>query len=130
MLKSTVPSTMEESRLIQFIHQEKDSLKMLRVLCFSLVFLVFIVGSKSMAMEGEASCSMEDTLQITGSIGGVFDCSSRKGKEQKIAMELALQDFYLSTCSKLLSNIRDSYGSSALAVSAGILDFLPFSIHF
>ena len=85
-----------------------------------------------MALEGENSCSMDHTRQIIGSIGGVFYSSSRVGKEQKIAMELAIQDFHRSTCSKLLSDIRDSHGSSALAVSAGNMDFLylPSSIPF
>ncbi|XVE70081.1 hypothetical protein DITRI_Ditri10aG0043200 [Diplodiscus trichospermus] len=34
-------------------------------------------------------------------IGGVIDCSSRAGKEQRIAMEMAIQDFHRSTAFEL-----------------------------
>lgn len=66
-----------------------------------------------MAKEGGDSCSMNH--RFIGSIGGICDNSFRVGKEQEIAMELALQDVHHTACSKRLFNIIGSYRSSARA---------------
>ena len=62
---------------------------------------------------------MNEHDQIVGSIGGVIDESSRVGKEIKIAMKMAAQDFRRSTCSKLALHLRDSNGHSAHVATAG-----------
>ncbi|XVE70082.1 hypothetical protein DITRI_Ditri10aG0043300 [Diplodiscus trichospermus] len=54
-------------------------------------------------------------------IGGVIDYSFRAGKEQRIAMEMAIQDFHRSTCSnQLVLLLKDSQGSSSRATSSAL----------
>ncbi|XP_057794476.1 glutamate receptor 2.5-like [Salvia miltiorrhiza] len=52
------------------------------------------------------------------SVGVVIDERSRVGKEQKIAMKLAVQD--LRHCLNLVLHIKDLHGNSALAASAAM----------
>lgn len=53
------------------------------------------------------------------SIGAVLDLSSQMGKHQKIAMQIALQEFNRSSCSKLDLKIKNSQGNSAQTVASG-----------
>lgn len=88
---------------------------MSRVLWYFLL-LLRLVGSKAEADEGGDGCPLTHQMR---NIGGVIDYSSRVGKEQKIAMEMALEDFSRSSnCSKqLLLLLEDSQGNSARAAS-------------
>jgi hypothetical protein len=54
------------------------------------------------------------------SIGAVLDLDSLMGKHQKIAMEIAVEEFnnHLSS-SKLDLQIKDSHGSSAQVIASG-----------
>ncbi|OMO74758.1 Ionotropic glutamate receptor [Corchorus olitorius] len=59
--------------------------------------------------------------EVTRAIGGIIDYSSRAGKEQRIAMEMAIQDFHHSTCSEqLVLCFKDTNGSSARAASSAL----------
>jgi hypothetical protein len=66
---------------------------------------------------------------IMGNIGGVIDYRySRVGKEQKVAMEMAVEDFARSSCSKqLVLQLEDSRGDSAGAASSSKA-YLPRSL--
>ena len=65
---------------------------------------------------------------IMGNIGGVIDYRSRVGKEQKVAMEMAVEDFSRSSCSKQLTlQLEDSRGDSARAASSSKA-YLPRSL--
>ncbi|XVF36282.1 hypothetical protein REPUB_Repub19eG0044700 [Reevesia pubescens] len=68
----------------------------------------------------EDGCVMK--RERTRRIGGVIDYSSRTGKEQRIAMEMAIRDFHQSSCSKqqLVLRFTDSQGSSARAASSAL----------
>ncbi|TXG54187.1 hypothetical protein EZV62_019443 [Acer yangbiense] len=81
-------------------------------LCLLLLLLLLVVGSKGKAKD------------IEWHIGGVIDYSSRVGKEQMIAMEMAVQDFqYRSTaCCKLqmVLHFKDSRGNLARAASVAL----------
>jgi len=59
------------------------------------------------------------------SIGAVLDLSSQMGKHQKIAMQIALQEFNRLSCSKLDLKIKNSHRNSANAVASGNV-----SVHF
>ncbi|KAM1177301.1 hypothetical protein COP2_017197 [Malus domestica] len=89
---------------------------MLRGLSFFLVLLSFVSSAK--ANGREEKCQV--TQQITARIGCVIDLSSRVGKEQKIAMEMAVQDLFKSTCAKVDLHLKDSQGNSARATAAAI----------
>ncbi|XWS25609.1 hypothetical protein CRYUN_Cryun27aG0082500 [Craigia yunnanensis] len=67
----------------------------------------------------EDGCVMK--RERTRRIGGVVDYRSRAGKEQRIAMEMAIQDFHRSTCSnQLVLRFKDSQGGSARAASSAL----------
>lgn len=100
---------------------------MARVLYFFLLLLL-LVASNVKASEREDECPL--THQITWNIGAVTDYNSRVGKEQKIAMEMAVQDFHrhrhrhrLTCSSKLVLHFNDSHGNSPQATSSGKLKF-------
>ena len=57
------------------------------------------------------------------SIGAVLDLGSLMGKQQKIAMEVAVQDFNRLSCSKLDLKMKNSRGNSAQAVAGGNFHF-------
>ncbi|KAK9284339.1 hypothetical protein L1049_023510 [Liquidambar formosana] len=64
------------------------------------------------------SSNASATHELFGSIGGVTDCTTREGREERIAMELAAHDFHNLTGCKLVLNLRDLSGNPARAVSA------------
>lgn len=78
-------------------------------------------------MKVDHNCSMNN-LVILGGIGGVLDLSSRVGKEQKIAMELAVQDFYSLTCYNLPIHLKDLCGNSGHTASHGNVTSLNMHI--
>ncbi|RDY00947.1 Glutamate receptor 2.5, partial [Mucuna pruriens] len=53
-------------------------------------------------------------------IGAVLDLDSLMGKQQKIAMEIAVQEFNSLSCSKLDLNIQNSHGNSARAIASAM----------
>ena len=54
-----------------------------------------------------------------GSIGVIVDYGSRVGKEEKVAMELAIDDFYKKTNQRLVLRLRDSQGDPLRARLSG-----------
>ncbi|KAH8488047.1 hypothetical protein H0E87_023931 [Populus deltoides] len=87
-------------------------------LLFFFLVLPLLLESKAKAIEAGDNCSLI-THQITGKIGGVINYSSRLGKEQKVAMEMAVEDYFRSSCSKQLTlQLEDSGGDSSRVASA------------
>jgi hypothetical protein len=83
------------------------------------LLLLLTVGSKAITPEGggEKNCPSTETA---ASVGAVFYYSSRVGKEQKVAMDMAVQDLHHLNCSKQLAlQLKDSHGNPARAISAG-----------
>ncbi|WOH05988.1 hypothetical protein DCAR_0625411 [Daucus carota subsp. sativus] len=78
--------------------------------CFMCFLLLTKSTTATIYMELNQNCSMNNLVTL-GGIGGVLDLSSRVGKEQKIAMELAVQDFYSSTCYNLPIHLKDLHGN-------------------
>lgn len=64
--------------------------------------------------------------EFNGTIGAILDPSSRAGKEEKIAMEMALQDFNASTGLGLLLNVANSHQDTVGAASGG--NYIAFMI--
>ncbi|KAH0989948.1 hypothetical protein GBA52_001431 [Prunus armeniaca] len=86
-------------------------------LSFYLVLLLLVVGSAKASGRGN-KCQI--TQQTIAGIGVVVDYSSRVGKEQKIAMKMAIQDLFHSTCARLDLHLKDSQGNSAGAIAGAI----------
>lgn len=85
------------------------------IVCFS-VILVSVLSSSSMAVEGY---DHPVSLGVIGTIGVITDSSSRAGREEKIAMEIAVDDFYNLTGNKLALELRDLSGVPANAFLNG-----------
>ena len=86
-------------------------------LLFFFLVLPLLLESKAKAIEAGDNCSL--ITHITGKIGGVINYSSRLGKEQKVAMEMAVEDYFRSSCSKQLTlQLEDSGGDSSRVASA------------
>ncbi|KAL9315613.1 hypothetical protein ACSQ67_016614 [Phaseolus vulgaris] len=83
------------------------------ITCFFV--LQWLTWSRVLLAHGRSHCS-----RSIMSIGAVLDLSSQIGKHQKIAMEIAVQDFNRFSCSKLLLKIKNSNGSSAQAVASAM----------
>ncbi|XP_027090927.1 glutamate receptor 2.7-like [Coffea arabica] len=82
-------------------------------------FATLILESKATADEKSIQYCPVNQRAVMGSVGGIFDQSSRVGKEQAIAVEMAVHDFNRwSHCSNLALHSQDSKGNSARAVSA------------
>ncbi|KAG8377608.1 hypothetical protein BUALT_Bualt08G0050700 [Buddleja alternifolia] len=88
-------------------------------LCF--ILLLFLVESKSSSSSSISESSRPKIKQhpVNISIGVVIDENSRVGKEQRIAMELAIRDFQ-GHCLNLILHFRDSHGSSSRAAHEAI----------
>ncbi|KAL2504233.1 Glutamate receptor 2.7 [Abeliophyllum distichum] len=76
--------------------------------------------TKAQENKKRSNCPVDQPHTIRR-IGSVIDQSSRIGKEQKIAIQMAVNDFnQLSTCSKLDLHIKDLHGKSDRAASTAI----------
>ncbi|KAI3465350.1 hypothetical protein Pfo_022013 [Paulownia fortunei] len=82
---------------------------------FLLCCLLLLVESKTSSI---SEACPKHQQPATLSIGVVIDLRSRVGKEQKVAMEMAVQDFH--HCLNLFLHIKDSNGNSARAAFAAI----------
>lgn len=64
---------------------------------------------------------------VSWAIGGVFDQSSRIGREQTIALEMAVHDFCRTlhdVCSCPILHLKDSQGNSARSYYKGSEELL------
>ncbi|GMI82636.1 GLUTAMATE RECEPTOR 2.7, glutamate receptor 2.7 [Hibiscus trionum] len=85
---------------------------------FLLLPLIMTAIAESSRKVGHECAMKQDRTRI---IGGVIDYSSRVGREQGVAMEMAVQDFHRSTCSvQLVLRFKDSQGSSARAALSAL----------
>ncbi|CAK7323978.1 unnamed protein product [Dovyalis caffra] len=58
------------------------------------------------------------------SLGGIVDCTTRAGKEEKVAMKMAIQDFYSNATQQPNLYVKDSKGDSIRAASSGETDMI------
>lgn len=70
---------------------------------------------------GSGGISHEDGPII---IGAITDNSSRIGKEQRVALKMALDDFFQHTNRSFVLHTRDSHGDPHHAALAGLSSFL------
>ncbi|KEH17398.1 transmembrane protein, putative [Medicago truncatula] len=86
----------------------KSSSQLINILCFNII-LQLLACSRV-----QRSYSLEPQRTNNISIGAVLDLVSLMGKHQKIAMEIAVEEFNnQSSSSKLNLQIKDSHGNSA-----------------
>ncbi|KAF8413793.1 hypothetical protein HHK36_001786 [Tetracentron sinense] len=72
----------------------------------SFMVLLLLISSKSMADDREDPPPTSE--HFNGRIGAIIDYNSRIGKEEKVAMEMAIQDFYNTTSHRPFLHFRDS----------------------
>lgn len=62
---------------------------------FSLTFLAFVfLLAQEVTADHVGRTTTVETDHVRGSIGAIVDDSNRAGKEQKVAMDMAIEDFY------------------------------------
>ncbi|XP_027351208.1 glutamate receptor 2.8-like [Abrus precatorius] len=83
---------------------------------FFFVLQLFARSRVLLATEGRDHCLI--TPKPIMNIGAVLDLYSLMGKQQKIAMEIAIEEFNLLSCSKLDLNVQNSLGNSARAIAS------------
>jgi hypothetical protein len=91
----------------------------------SILVLVFILTHKA-TVNGSSNTTGND--EIIGVIGAIVDNSSRIGKEESVAMKLALDDFYDKFNQSLILHIRDSQGEPIQAALEGNYIYHTFSL--
>ncbi|KAM4092980.1 hypothetical protein ACB094_06G080800 [Castanea mollissima] len=70
-------------------------------------FLVFVfIFTQKARVNGSTNTAGNDN--VLGVIGAIIDNSSRVGKEESVAMKMALEDFYVKFNQRLVLDIRDS----------------------
>ncbi|XP_068651159.1 glutamate receptor 2.9-like [Aristolochia californica] len=79
------------------------------------VFLLLLqtIGAQQRSMNGPR-------VQSTGRIGSVIDSTSLTGRQEKVAIEMAIEDFIMSTGYKLFLHVTDSGGKSFRAASNAV----------
>jgi hypothetical protein len=86
-------------------------------------FLVFLYSilllSITFILSNSGQLNDEDT-EFIRIIGAVVDCSTRVGREEKIAMDIAVQDIYRLTGHNLALHVLDLPENSARAAFAGM----------
>ncbi|XP_077251171.1 glutamate receptor 2.5-like [Tasmannia lanceolata] len=82
------------------------------------LFLLLLLGMEVMASRGENS-----KIKFKESIGAVIDSTSRAGKEEKIAIEMAVEDFYKTTGNQLVLHLKDSLADPVQAAFS-VLDLI------
>ena len=90
----------------------------LPAICTAKVLLLFLIlYSRIIANFGAQDCSMHRNATV--SIGVVVDQQTRVGREEEIAMKIAIQDLRRSSCLKLTLYFRDTHQSSTAVASSG-----------
>ncbi|KAF6175249.1 hypothetical protein GIB67_030467 [Kingdonia uniflora] len=78
--------------------------------CFTLLILLF---SHAIARESQDAPTTDKDIKV--GIGAIVDYTSRFGKEEKVAMEMAIDDFFKCTSQKAVIHIIDSGGDPGRA---------------
>lgn len=87
---------------------------------FSIHLLLLLLGAIS------SQCK-HTKPQFIGTIGAIVDTTIKAGKQEKLAIGMAVEDFYSSTGHKPLLHVRDSEGNPVQAAWEGeFWSSLPF----
>ena len=87
-------------------------------LFFSLISFAFFLISHQTAAGGGLETT--DISSVKGTIAAIVDYGSRVGKEEKVAMEMAINDFYDHTNQRLILRVKNSQGDPFQAALTGI----------
>lgn len=82
-------------------------------------FLIFLVILVTVANGSLIRPVVKHERNGTTSIGAIFDETSRPGKEAKVAVEMAIDDFSFVRNQNLLLQFRNSQGKPGRAAVAG-----------
>ena len=81
-------------------------------------FLVFVyIFTQTTKINGSTNTKGNDS--VMGVIGAIVDNSSRIGKEERLAMKMALEDFYYKFNQSLVLEVRNSQGQPIQAALEG-----------
>lgn len=83
---------------------------------FLLVLVVLVLLDSRLI--GVSSAAGDEEMK-PGTIGAIIDGRTRVGKEVKVAMEMAMDDFFNQTQQKLTLLVKNSHGEPVHAANAG-----------
>ncbi|XP_061348960.1 glutamate receptor 2.8-like [Gastrolobium bilobum] len=89
----------------------ESMLKFVPLICF-MTMLKFVLGNAAAHPEGAGG------MNFKGIIGAIADQNSRNGKEEIVAIEMALEDFYHYSNQRFVLHIRNSQGDPLKAALA------------
>ncbi|XP_052177245.1 glutamate receptor 2.1-like isoform X2 [Diospyros lotus] len=95
----------------------ESSVAHLRVLSL-LAMAVLLFSHQGGAANSDAEMEVTETNQVLGTVGAILDYSSRIGKEQKVAVEIAVEDVFFHTNQSLILQLEDSHGDPIQAARA------------
>lgn len=98
---------------------ESNMHKFVHLLCFVTILLMKIALGNAAAGEGG-----DDDMHVMGIIGAIADNNSRIGKEEIVAIKIALEDFYHYTNQSFALQIRNSQGDPLQAALAGSYTYI------
>lgn len=88
---------------------------------FTLILaLILLLSQKATADHGRNISTALGTDNVRGIIGAIVDNSTRIGKEQKVAMEMAIEDVYERTNEIYDLHMKNSHGEPSRAALAGM----------
>lgn len=92
--------------------------------CLLCVLGAFILEMNIVHANHGSAQNCSGIQDMVGAIGGVLEQSSRIGREQKIAMEMAIHDFCKinNICSCPVLHLKDSQGNPARSFYQGMQD--------
>ncbi|KAF3442448.1 hypothetical protein FNV43_RR16364 [Rhamnella rubrinervis] len=80
------------------------------MICFVLILSTQnnIIATAASDTTSAVHTTMKDNEHVVGIVGAIVDHTSRSGKEEKVAMRMAMEDFYSITNQTLILHIIDS----------------------
>ncbi|WCJ31135.1 glutamate receptor 2 [Euphorbia peplus] len=87
---------------------------------FVALFFCILVLSANFTFSNGVRIEIHQGNKFVSNVGGVIDCFTRAGREEKIAMNIAVQDFYNSTGKNLSLHTLDLSRNSSTPASAAI----------
>ncbi|XP_052177247.1 glutamate receptor 2.8-like [Diospyros lotus] len=93
---------------------------LMNILCV-LAMAVWLPSLEGLANSNDNNAEMnvtETNRVLGGSVGAILDYSSRIGKEEKVAMEMAREDFYSRTNRSIILQLENSHGDPIQAALA------------
>ncbi|KAG9445865.1 hypothetical protein H6P81_011993 [Aristolochia fimbriata] len=117
-LCSAKSTDLREFKQIKLRRQRLEDPKKISEMLGSMILLFLLLLSRTIGAQERNTSSTK--VQSIGSMGAILDYKSLTGRQERIAIEMAIEDFAISTGFKLSLHVRDSGGKSFRAASNAV----------